>query len=72
MPRTGATFGSEFEWREAARFALVTWDQFKELDGEEQSAIVAHFRTHNQVEAVIAQAQTKEAKRRNHRGRRGG
>lgn len=66
----GATYGGEFEWREAARFALVTWDQFETLDGEEQSAIVAHYRGHHQLEAVISQEQAREMKRRSRRGTR--
>jgi len=31
------------------------WKDFCDLDGDEQSAIVAHFQTHRQIEAVLAQ-----------------
>lgn len=56
----GASFSGIFEWREAARFALVAWERFQEIDGDEQSAIVAHYRVHNQLEAVISQHQNRE------------
>lgn len=52
----------EFEWREAARWAQYSWNDFTDLDGEEQSRIVAHYRCHLQLEAVIAQ--DRERKRR--------
>lgn len=70
VPRMGASYAPEFEWREAARWDRLSWQQFEALDGEEQSAIVAHYRGHHQLEAVISQEQTNETKRRHRRGAR--
>lgn len=55
MPRAGASYEPLFEWREAAHWAGETWRSFCRLDGDEQAAIVAHYRAHMQLEAVIAQ-----------------
>lgn len=71
VPRSGASYGSEFEWREAARWSLHTWEVFELLDGEEQSAIVAQYRVHHQLEAVIAHEQAREQRRQSTRGKRG-
>lgn len=60
VPRSGASYGSEYEWRDAARWAHHTWEQFADLDGEAQSAVIAHYRVHHQLEAVIAQDQARE------------
>ena len=55
------SYSLEFEMREAARFLHYRWQEFLELDGEEQSEIVAHYRAHGQIEGVMA----KEMKDRN-------
>jgi hypothetical protein len=46
----------EYEWREAARFALIPYRQFRFLPVHEQEAIIAHYRAHAQAETVIAHA----------------
>lgn len=55
VPASGITYSQEFEWREAAHWARLTWRQFCHLDGDEQAAIVAHYRAHERMQAVIAQ-----------------
>jgi hypothetical protein len=64
VPRSGASFSETYEWEEAARWRGYKWEEFEELDGERQSRIVAHFRVHHQLEAVISHEQNREAKRR--------
>lgn len=54
VPRSGATFSSEFEQEEAARWRGLTPKQWDALDGEDQSRIVAHYRAATMLEAVIA------------------
>ena len=56
MPRSHVSYSEEFEWREAAHWAHYTWDAFEALDGLEQSAVIAHYRGHHQLNAVIAHA----------------
>lgn len=44
-----------FEWMEAAHWAGLRWfSEFNDLDGEEMSLIVAQYRCHHQIEAVLA------------------
>lgn len=72
MPRSGASYSSEFEWREAAHWDGWKYDtEFVELDGEIQSAIIAHYRTHHQLASVITNEQAKQQRRQGRRGRRG-
>lgn len=54
MPLSGITYSGELEWRLAARRAGYRWHDFRELEGEMQSDIVAAYRTEQQIEAVIA------------------
>lgn len=65
VPRSGVTYSRELEWIMAAVWANYKPDEtdFFALDGERQSTIVAAYRTHNQIEAVIAYEQVKEARR---------
>jgi hypothetical protein len=65
VPRSGISYSREFEWREAAHWAGYLWEEFCELDGDDQAAIIAHYRAHLQLEAVLAQDQ----ERRNRRNR---
>ncbi len=51
------TIGPWYERREAARFALYRWDEFEQLNGEDQSAIVAHYRMHNRITAMVEKHQ---------------
>jgi hypothetical protein len=62
VARSGAGYSPEFEAREAARWGNYTWPAFCAMDGEEQSAAVAHYRTHHQLEAVMADIEMKRAK----------
>ena len=43
--RTPGSYSRYYEDREAARFAHYNWGAFCELDGPEQSAVIAHYRT---------------------------
>lgn len=54
MPRSGVSYSREFEWFLAARWAGYRWREFRMLDGEEQSHIVAAYRVQMQIEAVLA------------------
>lgn len=67
VPRAGLAYSDVYEWREAARWVgggtPRYWEEFCELESDEQSAIVAHFQTHRQIDAVLA----KDAARRNKR-----
>jgi hypothetical protein len=69
LPRSHVTYSGELEWREAAIAGGYTWKQFCELDGEEQSAEIARYRVHNQIETVIAYEQARD---RRLKGRRRG
>lgn len=43
------------EWFLAARWAHLNWfDDFDPLDGEDMAFIVAAYRTHMQIEAVVS------------------
>jgi hypothetical protein len=61
------TYNPEFEWREAARWARYTWEEFAALDGEAQSAVIAHYRGHMQLEAVMTQDQVKKQRQQGRR-----
>lgn len=63
IARSGASYSPQFEAREAARFVLLTWPEFCAMDGEEQSAAVAHYRSSHYLEAVLQDDMTKRAKR---------
>lgn len=64
MPRSGASYSSLFEQHEAAHWDRYKWEEFKALDGEQQSGVVAHYRAHHHLEAVIAHEQQKQARRK--------
>lgn len=55
VPRSGVTYSIEFGWREAAHWAGYRWEEFCDLDGDDQAAIVAHHKAHMQLDAVITQ-----------------
>lgn len=53
--RSAVKYGNPMvEWFFAARFAGYTWEQFQALPGERQSFLVAAYRLHGQIEAVLA------------------
>lgn len=58
------SYSAEFEAREAARWAGYIWPAFCDLDGDEQSVVIAHYRVHHQIEAVLAAAEAKKMKQR--------
>jgi len=58
------TYATEFEARQAARFAGYTHQDFEKLPGEEQNSIVAHYRMHNRIQAVQADDAQKKAERK--------
>lgn len=66
---SGVTYSLKFEAREAACFAGYTYQDFLELPGEEQNAIVAHYQMHNRIQAVQADDAQKKAERKARIGR---
>lgn len=60
MPRSGLSYLSdgrripELEARLAAKAFHYTWEQFCELPGESQSAVVAAYRSEIRIEALVA------------------
>lgn len=71
MPWSKVAYGDSYGWREAARFAGIDYDTgFCALDGEAQSAIVAHWKAHMQLEAVLAQDREQRQRRAQRNARR--
>jgi len=60
VPRSGAKYGALFELMEAAHWRGYKDEEFAILTPFEQARIVAHYRAHHQLEAVIADAQVKK------------
>ena len=54
LPPSPAKYGMVYESREAARFANYSWHNFCGLTGQEQSAIVAHFRLEKKLRWLMA------------------
>ena len=52
------------EWVLAAHWGNYTWTDFRDLDGEDQSLIVAAYRVYNQIEAVMAWYGRKKTRRK--------
>lgn len=73
VPRSGVTYTKELEWTLAAVWANYKPDEsdFFAMDGEIQSRVIAAYRTHNQIEAVISYEQVKEARRNARKNRKG-
>ena len=67
VPRSGVRYSRVFEIVEAAHWRGLTDEQFEALDPLVQARVVAHYRTHHQLEAVIAQAQARDAEARQRR-----
>lgn len=59
LPVTTSTW---FELREAARFSLYKWDEFLQLSDGEQAGIVAYYRVHNKLNALIDQWQEQQSR----------
>lgn len=60
VPRSGARYGSLFESMEAAHWRGYKDEEFAALIPFEQARIIAHYRCHFQLDAVIADAQAKK------------
>lgn len=70
VPRSGLTYSSYLEWILAAQWAHYRWHEFAELDGEEQSFIVAAYRCYIQNESVVSYEQQKKIKNKRPPGHR--
>lgn len=53
MPRSGVSYDPLLDWLLAAQWWHYRWEEFCELDGDEQALLVAVYRTHGQIEGVI-------------------
>jgi hypothetical protein len=60
VPRSGTRFSAILEWALAAQWWRLDWDKFCDLDGIDQSFLVAVYRTAKQIEAVEAWQQNKK------------
>lgn len=64
IPRSGIKYSLVLEWFLAARWAGLNWfDEFDQLDGEDMAFVVAAYRTHMQIEAVVTYFAQKRGKR---------
>jgi hypothetical protein len=59
------------EWRFAAQWSGVSYKEFEELDGDEQSRVVAAYRSHIQIAAVEAREQARALQRSSRHSGRG-
>ena len=62
---------SEYECREVARFVLVSWPEWLELDENERAMCVAHYRVHSAIEANVGDAHSKYLERQSRQQSRG-
>lgn len=53
--RSGVTYNSELEERLASQWAGYRYEEFLDLDGDQQAEHIAAYRVTHQVEAVLAQ-----------------
>jgi hypothetical protein len=60
VPRSGTKFTAILEWALAAQWWHLDWDKFCDLDGIDQSFLVAVYRTAKQIEAVEAWRRSKQ------------
>lgn len=60
MPRSGTKYAGILEWALAAQWWGVGWEAFCDLDGADQSFLVAVYRTAKQIEAVEAWQHSKK------------
>lgn len=67
VPRSKLQVSALYEWREAARWAHYRWGEFRDLEGEEQSAIIAQYMVTRQIEAVFEHERLKAQKAANRR-----
>jgi hypothetical protein len=64
------TYSQELHWRMAAKWNLMKFDDFINLEGVDQSRLVATYETAMQIEAVTTKDAQREANRKGKRGRR--
>lgn len=69
-PRSGFRYDITLDWELAAHWRGYSREAFSELDGDEQARIVALFRIHHQMEAVLAKVRA-DAERRAQRSKGG-
>jgi hypothetical protein len=63
------TYSQELHWRLVAKWSLITFDKFIELEGAEQSRLVAAYETSMQIDAVLTADAQRQAKRKNNKKR---
>jgi hypothetical protein len=68
VSRSGISYDPILEKIFVAQWANYKLEDFEALEGERQSLLVAAYRSHNQVEAVLAKVQNDKIKA----GRKGG
>lgn len=61
--RTDLGLVAEFEEREAATFAGISWPDWLQMDMRDRAATVAHYRIHSLVELHAHDAVMQQAKR---------
>jgi hypothetical protein len=63
------TYNAELHWRLAAQWNKYKWHEFVDLEGTEQSKLVATYESSLQMQAVITTDANRMAKRK--QGKRG-
>lgn len=61
----GLTLINEYQARESARFAMLTWPAFSALPARERTMTMAHYTAHRLYEAHTTDAVADENARRN-------
>lgn len=56
------TTGSWYEEREAARFSLYRWDEYRDLSASDKAGVIAYYRIHNKLQALIDQYSEQQTK----------
>ena len=56
-------YADELEWRFAARWSGIAWEDFQAMEGDEQSAVVAAYRCQMQIDAILTQEQMRKMNR---------
>lgn len=62
MPRSGIAYGPELEWGLAMQWSGHTLREWEALSGDEQGYLIALYRAHGSIEAVINYTQSQEMK----------
>lgn len=64
LPRSGFEYGGELHWRIVAAWANYIWEDFKELDGDEQASHVMAYECDAQMKGIEAMETMRRARRR--------